>query len=68
MKCKSHLCMMIASHFLLSRSYTIVESCWNASPDKRPTFTQLVDKITALLTSVADYFVLSPIAEQPEDS
>ena len=42
-----------------SYSYAIVESCWNATPDMRPKFTQLVENITDMLTSVADYFVFS---------
>ena len=36
-----------------------MQSCWDADPQQRPTFSQLVATITSLLTSLADYLDVS---------
>ena len=36
-----------------------MQSCWDADPQQRPTFSQLVDAITSLLDALADYLDVS---------
>ena len=36
--------------------------CWHGNPDERPTFSQLQTKISAVLSSMADYLEFSEIA------
>ena len=36
--------------------------CWHGNPDERPTFSQLQIKISAVLSSMADYLEFSEIA------
>ena len=35
--------------------YEVMLSCWDADPEQRPTFTQLVTTITSVLDPLADY-------------
>ena len=35
--------------------YEVLLSCWDADPEQRPTFTQLVTTITSVLDPLADY-------------
>ena len=38
--------------------YTIMKSCWEEDPIDRPSFSELVKKLTADLSSMADYLAL----------
>lgn len=46
--------------------YNTVLSCWDRSPDSRPTFSELVLRFTASLSNVADYFDL--VVSRPSSS
>ncbi len=50
--------------------YSVVQSCWEESPEDRPNFSELVSKFSSCLSSMADYFdfVVSNPAVVPEDS
>ena len=40
---------------------TVMYQCWHGNPDERPTFSQLQTKISAVLSSMADYLEFSEI-------
>ena len=45
-----------------------MRSCWDADPQQRPTFSQLVATITSLLTSLADYLDVSTFVTKEQDT
>ena len=44
-----------------------MQSCWDADPQQRPTFSQLVATITSLLTSLADYLDVSTFVTEEQE-
>ena len=46
---------MTADDLLSKCRYQVMLSCWDADPEQRPTFAQLVTTITSILVPLADY-------------
>ena len=46
---------MLHVFFTCMYSYCMMMSCWNESPDQRPSFEELVNTITTTLAPLGDY-------------
>ena len=50
---------------ILPYGYDIVLACWEANPDNRPAFSQLVGTISTLLEGVAGYMAIKKFSLKP---
>ena len=48
---------MPLKHFIYHRvySYTLMLSCWEQDPDRRPTFSNVVTSVEKIIAPLADY-------------
>ena len=46
--------------------YEMMRSCWDADPEQRPTFSQLVTTITSVLNSLADYLEVTTFVTEEQ--
>ena len=66
--------MFIVHDWFSIHSYELIGLCWTESPDKRPSFQELVERVNSLLESVAGYLDFSAFSGEsqgvmdPEDS
>ena len=66
------MCSLVLS--LHYDSYELIGLCWTESPDKRPSFQELVERVNSLLEGVAGYLDFSAFSGEcqgvmdPEDS
>ena len=70
----SHLTDTLVSQQVLATSYIIpkcryeaIRSCWDADPEQRPTFSQLVATITSILDPLADYLDVSTFVTEEQE-
>ena len=54
--------LLIKFHIL--KRYDLIIQCWNASPEKRPFFEDLVEEIDSLLEGVAGYLEFSAFSSK----
>jgi len=44
---------------IISRYDEVMIRCWDKEPEKRPTFSDVVDYLTSMMTAGADYLLIS---------
>ena len=49
-------------------SYTLMLECWDANPQTRPSFADMVVRLDSLLESVAEYLDISIVVTNDKDS
>ena len=45
-----------------------MQSCWDADPEQRPTFSQLIATITSVLNPLADYLDVSTFVTEERET
>jgi len=53
------------SNFCACSSYSVMKSCWESEPEKRPQFCELVSNISSILESAAGYLELTMSLQDP---